>query len=104
MSTSVRNWHIVSIFNRNQLVGRVLWGICTHDLTCRFTVGDYICTSNIVEIRPKEYTVTTYSGNIYLVEGDGKKSEIQIQEFELLRRGISPDEIYFLKKTANKYN
>ncbi len=97
MSTTVRNWHIVSIFNKDELVGRVLWGICSHDLTCRFAVGDYVCTSNIVEILPNEYLVKTSSGNRYLVEGDGQKSEIQIQDFELVRRGLSPDEISFLK-------
>lgn len=102
MSTSVRNWHIVSIFDKDELVGRVLWGICTHDLTRRFAAGDYVCTSNIVEIRPKEYTVKTFSGNIYLVEGDGKKTEIQIQDFELVRSGISPDEISFLKVSSER--
>ena len=31
-----------------------------------------------------------------MVEGGGKKSEIQLQEFERLRSGLSPDEISFL--------
>jgi|GEM_PF-548941 hypothetical protein len=96
MNTKVKNWHIVSIYDKDELVGRVLWGICTQDKTSRFSVGDYVCTSKIVEIFPKNSVVKTFSGSTYLVEGGGKKSEIQLQEFERLRSGLSPDEISFL--------
>lgn len=98
MNTKVKNWHIVSICDKDQLVGRILWGICTQDVTNRFSVGDYVCTSKIMAIFPKQNLVKTFSGSTYLVEGDGKKSEIQIQDFDLLRGGLSPDEISFLKK------
>lgn len=96
MNTKVKNWHIVSIYDKDQLVGRVLWGICTQDTTIRFSVGDYVCTSRIIEIIPKENLVKTFSGNAYLVEGEGQKSQIQVQDVELLRGGLSPDEISFL--------
>ena len=96
MNTKVKNWHIVFIYDKDQSVGRVLWGICTQDMASRFSVGDYVCTSRIIEIIPKENLVKTFSGNAYLVEGDGKKSQIQVQDFELLRGGLSPDEISFL--------
>ena len=94
--TKVKDWHVVSIYDRDQLVGRVLWGICTQDTTSRFSVGDYVCTSRIIEIIPKENLVRTFSGNTYLVEGDGQRSQIQVPDFELLRGGLSPDEISFL--------
>lgn len=98
MNTKVKDWHIVSICDKDQLVGRVLWGICTQDMTSRFSVGDYVCTSKIIEIIPKENLVTTFSGNSYLVEGDGQKSQIQVQDFALLRGDyrLSADEISFL--------
>lgn len=96
MNTKLKNWHIVSICDKDQLVGRILWGICTQDMTNRFVVGDYVCTSKIIEIIPQENLVTTFSGNSYLVEGDGQKSRIQVQDFELLRGGLSPDEISFI--------
>ncbi len=96
MNTKVKDWHIVSIYDKDQLVGRVLWGICTRDMTRRFSVGDYVCTSRIIEIIPKENLVRTFSGNTYLVDGDGQKSQIQVLDFELLRGGLSPDEISFL--------
>ncbi|WP_233081185.1 hypothetical protein [Rheinheimera soli] len=104
MNTKVKDWHIVSIYDNDLLVGRVLWGICTQDMTSRFSVGDYVCTSKIVEILPKDNLVKTCSGSTYLAEGDGKKSEIQVQDFELLRGGLSPDEINFLKYEAGKCN
>lgn len=96
MNTKVKDWHVVSIYDRDQLVGRVLWGICMEDKTSRFSAGDYICTSRIVEILPNDNLVKTCSGSTYLVEGDGKMSEIQVQDFEMLRGGLSPDEISFI--------
>jgi hypothetical protein len=96
MNTKVKDWHIVSIYDKDRLLGRVLWGICTEDKTSRFSVGDYVCTSRIIEITPKENLVKTFSGNSYFVEGDGQKSQIQVQDFELLRGGLSPDEISFI--------
>lgn len=59
-------------------------------------MGDYVCTSKIIEITPTENLVKTFSGNTYLVEGDGQKSQIQVQDFELLCGGLNPDEISFL--------
>lgn len=94
---------IIKVIKQHE-AGAKVDDICTHDLTCRFTVGDYVCTSNIVEILPNEHSVKTFSGNIYLVEGDGEKSEMQIQHFELLRHGFSPSEICLLKSAADKYN
>lgn len=96
MNTKVKNWHIVAIYDKDELVGRILWGICAQDMTRRFAVGDYVCTSRIIEVTPKENLVKTFSGNAYLVEGDGQKSKIQVENFELLRTGLSPDEISFL--------
>lgn len=104
MNTKIKNWHIVSVYDKDQLVGRLLWGICTQDTTSRFSVGDYVCTSKIVEIVSNYNLVKTFSGSSYLVEGDGKMSEIQVQDFDMLRGGISPDEISFMKNTAGSCN
>lgn len=97
MNTKVKDWHIVSIYDKDQLLGRVLWGICTQDITSRFSVGDYVCTSKIIEIIPEENLVRTFSGNSYLVEGDGTTTEVNIEDFELLRQGFSPADIHRIR-------
>lgn len=44
MKTVLKDWHIVSILEDGELVGKVLWGICVEDETFRFDAGDYVCT------------------------------------------------------------
>ncbi len=46
MNTIVKDWQIVSVLDKGDLVGDVLWGICVDDSTYRFFKGDYICTSS----------------------------------------------------------
>ncbi len=43
MNTVLKDWHIVSILENGELVGKVLWGICVEDETLRFNAGDYVC-------------------------------------------------------------
>jgi len=93
MTTVLKNWHIVSILENRELVGKVLWGICVEDETLRFDTGDYVCSSKIVEIIPTEKLVKTCKGSSYLLEGDGTTTEVNVEDFELLRQGFSPDEI-----------
>jgi hypothetical protein len=97
MNTVLKNWHIVSIFENNELVGKVLWGICVEDETFRFDTGDYVCSSKIVEIIPTEKLVKTFKGSSYLLEGDGAISEVNVEDFELLRQGFSPADIHRIK-------
>jgi hypothetical protein len=104
MHTILKQWQIVSIFQNESLVGKVLWGICAGDMTGRFTIGDYVCTSAIDAIIPADKTIKTHSGSIYLVEGDGETASIQIEDVELLRRGFSPAEINLLKNSAKTLN
>ncbi|MEJ6473302.1 hypothetical protein [Pseudoalteromonas piscicida] len=33
MNTIVKNWHIVSIFDGEELIGKVLWGSCVDNMT-----------------------------------------------------------------------
>jgi hypothetical protein len=94
MNTVIKSWHIVSIFEKNDLIGKVLWGICVEDETFRFDAGDYVCSSKIVEIIPDEKLVKTIKGSAYLLEGDGTTTEVNVEDFELLRQGFSPDEIH----------
>jgi hypothetical protein len=94
MNTVLKDWHIVSILENGELVGKVLWGICVEDETFRFETGEYVCTSKIVEIIPTEKLVKTFKGSSYLLEGDGKTAEVKVEDFELLRQGFSPDEIH----------
>ncbi len=94
MNTVLKDWHIVSILENGELVGKVLWGICVEDETFRFDVGDYVCTSRIIDINPTEKLVKTSKGSSYLLEGDGTTAEVNVEDFELLRQGYSPDEIH----------
>ena len=101
--TVVTDWHIVSIIDNGGVIGRVLWGICVEDSTCRFAAGDYICTSKIIEIIPNAKLIKTYSGSSYQVQGEGTEAEIQVKDFELLRQGFSPDEIHLLNLAPNDH-
>ena len=93
MNTIVKDWHIVSIFDGEEPIGKVLWGICVDDMTYRFAANDYISTSKIVEISPNNQLIKTASGSIYQVIGLGQKAQVQMKDFELLRHGFSPEQI-----------
>jgi hypothetical protein len=93
MNTVLKDWHVVSILESGELVGKVLWGICVEDETFRFEAGDYVCSSKIVEIIPTDKLVKTIKGNAYVLEGDGTTAEVNVEDFELLRKGYSPAEI-----------
>ncbi|WP_298150337.1 hypothetical protein [Flavobacterium sp.] len=94
MNIVLKDWYIVSILENGELVGKVLWGICVEDETFRFDAGDYVCSSKIVEIIPDDKLVITIKGSAYLLEGDGTTTDVNVEDFELLRQGYSPDEIH----------
>jgi hypothetical protein len=93
MSTVVKNWHIVSISEGEELIGKILWGICV----------DYISTSKIVEISPHSQLIKTDIGSLYQVIGEGQKSQVQMKDFELLRHGFSPKQIIQLNLAPNDF-
>jgi len=101
MNTIVKNWHIVSVFDGDALIGKVLWGICVDDMTYRFATDDYISTSKIVEISPQNQLIKTASGNLYQVLGEGQKTQVQLEDFELLRIGFSPEQIRALNSSSS---
>lgn len=96
MNTIVKDWQIVSIVDGQELIGKVLWGICVDDMTYRFNKGDYISTSKITEISPNNQLIKTASGSLYQVIGAGRKAEVQMKDFSLLRQGFSPEQIALL--------
>jgi hypothetical protein len=73
------------------------------DTTCRFSKGDYICTSQIKEINHYTSIVKTASGTIYQLLGIGSKAKINFKDFELLRNGFSPQQINKLNLAPNEY-
>ncbi|UTP72666.1 hypothetical protein NLG07_00025 [Alteromonas sp. LMIT006] len=85
------------------MVGKILWGICVEDMTYRFATNDYISTSKIVEISPNNQLIKTTSGSLYQVIGAGKKAEVQMRDFQLLRHGFSPEQITQLNVAPNDY-
>lgn len=101
MNTVVSNWQIVSIFEKGEHVGDVLWAICVDDMTCRFHRGDYICTSQIIKVNVDTDIVKTASGSIYQLLGQGTHSSINFDDFELLRNGFSPQEITKMKYASS---
>tara|TARA_B100001063_G_scaffold237818_1_gene259153 strand:+ start:417 stop:734 length:318 start_codon:yes stop_codon:yes gene_type:complete len=103
MNTIVKDWHIVSVFNEEELVGKVLWGICVDDMTYRFKTGDYISTSKIIKISPHNQLIKTASGSLYQVIGEGQKTKVQLKDFELLRHGFSPEQITQLNLAPNGF-
>ncbi|MCG7543542.1 hypothetical protein MHM93_05020 [Pseudoalteromonas sp. MM17-2] len=103
MDTIVCDWQIVTVKEDNHNIGKVLWGICVEDTSFRFGKGDYICTSKLVEIKPKKNLIKTVSGSIYKVVGEGKKATVELCDFELLRSGFSPEQIETLKTTSHRH-
>jgi hypothetical protein len=72
-------------------------------MTYRFATGDYISTSKIVEISPNTQLIKTASGSLYQVIGEGKKAEVQMRDFQLLRHGFSPEQITQLNLAPNGF-
>jgi len=103
MDTIVCDWQIVTVKDEEYNIGKVLWGICVEDNSFRFAKGVYICTSRLVEIKPKKNLIKTASGSIYKVVGDGKKATVELCDFELLRNGFSPLQIETLKATSLRH-
>ena len=103
MNTVVSDWQVVSIIEEGELIGKVLWCICIDDSTCRFSKGDYICTSQILEVNTNTRIIKTVSGSSYQLLGKGEKDEIEFKDFELLRNGFSPSQIHFMNSVTGKY-
>lgn len=101
MNTIVKDWQIVSVVDNGDFIGKVLWGTCVDDTTCRFARGDYICTSKIRYFSSKTSLIKTNSGSLYQVIGEGEQSKIEFKDFELLRNGFSPEQINKLNLAPN---
>ncbi len=94
MNTVVKDWSLVSIIDNEHFLGRVLWGVVVEDMSCRYLTDDYVSTSKIIKIYHQ--LITTNSGSIYQVIGKGRLSTINYDDFELLRNGFSPEQIFAL--------
>ncbi|MEP1444748.1 MAG: hypothetical protein ABJK37_01365 [Paraglaciecola sp.] len=103
MNTIISSWQIVSIVEKEMLIGEVLWGIVVDDPTCRFAKDDYVCTSQIMEANLDINLVKTASGSLYQVIGEGQKAQVQMKDFELLRHGFSPEQINLLNLAPNGF-
>jgi hypothetical protein len=99
MNTIITDWVIVSVIGNKKPIGIVLYGIVIDDMSCRFLKGDYVCSSNIKDINLDTQLVKTNSGSLYQILGNGKRAEIQIEEFELLRQGFNPDQIISIRQS-----
>ena len=96
MNTVVSDWYIVSVFEHEsrRLMGRCLYGDVVEDPTNRFRIGSFVCTSVIKHIDPDTRTVYTDSGSVYeLLDAKGKQFDAWLPEVELLRNGVSPQEV-----------
>ena len=102
MNTIIKDWNIVSIIDENKAVGNVLWGIVIDDSSYRFIKGDYVCSSNIINVNQGNHLITTNSGSLYQLIGDGSRISIYSDEFELLRCGFSPKQIIKLRGESLK--
>jgi hypothetical protein len=98
MNTIVKDWIIVSVLDNEQLIGEVLYGTVIDDMTCRFASGDYVSTSQIMNIDSSLITTTT--GSLYQVLGKGRRAIIDFDDFELLRNGFSPEHIKALNQPS----
>ena len=99
MNTKVRNCFIVAVMDGEHLFGEVLHGKVADDQTFRFYEGDYVTTSRIVWKDLKAQQVLTSSHSQYEIIAKGKKAIIDLDDFELLRHGFSPEQIRFLNQS-----
>jgi len=99
MNTTVKDWYIVAVMDGEQLVGQVLHGTVADDQTFRFYEGDYVTTSRIVSMDVKAQRVITASNSYYALKGSGKRAIINLDDFELLRHGFSPEQIKALNSS-----
>ncbi|MGX1112677.1 hypothetical protein ACSSVW_002083 [Pseudoalteromonas sp. MBR-15] len=98
MNTVVSDWQIVTVIDeKGQSVGDVLFCTCIKDTRNRFQPGDYICTSRITHFNTYTCLIKTISGSLYQVLEEGKRSNIELRYFPLLRQGFSPEQINALQ-------
>lgn len=99
MNTIVKNWKIVSIYDGNEFIGDVLYATVVEDTTGRFYKDDYVTTSKVIKFDLTTKLITTSSNSLYQLLGEGSYTQIDFDDFELLRHGLSPDEIGVLRKS-----
>jgi hypothetical protein len=97
MNTVVKDWSLVSVIDDENCLGHVLWGIVVDDTSCRYLVNDFVSTSKIIKIYHQ--LITTNSKSIYQIVGKGRLTSINYVDFELLRNGFSPEQIFALSKS-----
>ncbi|MGX1110795.1 hypothetical protein ACSSVW_000174 [Pseudoalteromonas sp. MBR-15] len=76
-----------------QLAGDVLHGMVADDQTFRFFEEDYVTISQLVSMDVKAQQVITASNSCYVLKGRGKRAVIDLDDFEMLRHGFSPEQI-----------
>lgn len=67
-----------------KLIGKVLWANVVDNTTCRFYKGDYVSTSRIINVNLDSRLVTTATGSLYQLMGNGIRAIINFNNFELL--------------------
>lgn len=98
MNTVIKDWIIVSVLDGDNLMGEVLYGTIIDDMTCRFATGDYVSSSQIMNIDSR--LITTATGSLYKILGKGRRAIIDFDDFELLRNGFSPEYIKALNQPS----
>jgi hypothetical protein len=91
LKTEVKNWSLVTIDDF-----QVLWGIVVSDDTRRYQENYYVCTSRVIELKNNE--VTTKSGSVYCLLGDGKEYKASYLQLMELMSGISPSDLNLVVK------
>ncbi|WP_350431384.1 hypothetical protein ABIS04_13390 [Shewanella sp. H8] len=86
LKTFVKNWSLVTIDGF-----QVLYGVVVSDSTRRYQENDYVCTSRIIEL--KNNVVTTKSGSVYMLIGDGTEYKASYLQLIELMSGISPSDL-----------
>jgi hypothetical protein len=101
MNTVIKNWYVLSVMNKEAIMaGKILWGVVIDDTSCRFLKDDFLCSSEIIEHDLYTKLIKTQNGGLYQLIGSGSQAEISINEYELLRVGISLKEIILLRDKA----
>ena len=108
--TLLSSYYIVEFVDENGsklsdggIDGKILWGYIEEDKHREFNIGDYICTTLIINQTDQYFQ--TMNTMYKTIKGTGKTVEIELNEKNLsdLRSGVDPELLLALKSENIKF-
>lgn len=95
VTTVLRDWYLVDFELDGEDAGVLIaWGIVERDPSCRWSPGDYCCTSPVKEeVQDGEELFAVTRNSNYQLSGSGERITMPARTIFALRQGYSPREI-----------